>query len=73
MSVLAKARGYSRGFPTFLFDAIPGFSYQEHGVDYIASLLQGYQDAPKDVKNTGRAILQYLYAGPSYRHDPATR
>lgn len=50
MSVLAKARGYSRGFPTFLFDAIPGFSYQEHGVDYIASLLQGYQDAPKDVK-----------------------
>jgi len=46
MSVLAKARGYSRGFPTFLFDALPGFSYQEGGVDYIASLLQGYRDAP---------------------------
>lgn len=50
MSVLAKARGYSRGFPTFLFDAIPGFSYQEHGADYIASLLKGYTEPPHDVK-----------------------
>jgi ubiquinol-cytochrome c reductase cytochrome b/c1 subunit len=50
MSVLAKARGYSRGFPTFLFDAMPGFSYQEHGVDYVASLLKGYSDPPPDVK-----------------------
>jgi ubiquinol-cytochrome c reductase cytochrome c1 subunit len=48
MSVLAKARGYSRGFPTFLFDALPGLAYQEHGVDYIASLLTGYADAPHD-------------------------
>lgn len=47
MSVLAKARGHSRGFPTFLFDALPGLSYQEGGVDYIASILQGYKDAPK--------------------------
>ncbi len=47
-SVLAKARGRSRGFPTFLFDGLPGFSYQEGGVDYIASLLQGYKEAPKD-------------------------
>ncbi len=46
MSVLAKARGYSRGFPTFLLDALPGFTYQEGGVDYITSLLQGYHDAP---------------------------
>jgi ubiquinol-cytochrome c reductase cytochrome c1 subunit len=49
MSVLAKARGYGRGFPTFLFDAVPGFSYQEHGVDYIASLLKGYQETPHDM------------------------
>jgi ubiquinol-cytochrome c reductase cytochrome c1 subunit len=49
MSVLAKARGYSRGFPTFLLDVLPGFSYQEAGVDYIASLLQGYQDPPRSV------------------------
>ncbi len=50
MSVLAKARGYGRGFPTFLLDALPGLSYQEHGVDYIASLLKGYRDPPHDVK-----------------------
>ncbi|MEF3365402.1 cytochrome c1 [Methylocystis sp. 9N] len=49
-SVLAKARGYSRGFPLFLFDALPGFSYQEHGVDYIVSLMEGYSDPPPDVK-----------------------
>lgn len=49
MSVLVKARGYGRGFPTFLFDAIPGFSYQEHGVDYLASLLKGYSEPPEGV------------------------
>ncbi len=43
-SVLAKARGYSRGFPLFLLDGlpIPGGGYQEHGVDYIYALLNGY-------------------------------
>ncbi|QGM46446.1 cytochrome c1 [Methylocystis heyeri] len=50
MSVLAKARGHSSGFPGFLLDPLPGFTYQEGGVDYIASLLQGYRDAPADVK-----------------------
>ncbi|BBU61848.1 hypothetical protein MSC49_17830 [Methylosinus sp. C49] len=50
MSVLAKARGYSRGFPLFLADALPGFSYQEHGVDYIVALLTGYVDAPQGVE-----------------------
>ncbi|PWB82550.1 MAG: cytochrome c1 [Methylocystaceae bacterium] len=49
MSVLAKARGYSRGFPLFLADALPGFAYQEHGVDYITALLDGYADTPKGV------------------------
>lgn len=47
MSVLAKARTYSRGFPLFIWDALP-FSggYQEHGVDYIKALLVGYEDPP---------------------------
>ncbi|MGJ0392370.1 MAG: cytochrome c1 [Methylocystis sp.] len=49
MSVLAKARGYGRGFPTFLLDALPGLSYQEHGVDYVASLLKGYGEPPHGV------------------------
>lgn len=50
MSVLAKARGYSRGFPWFLLDALPGFSYQEHGVDFIVSLMEGYADPPPDTQ-----------------------
>ena len=46
MSVLAKARGYERGFPLFLVDALPFFAYQEHGVDYVVALLKGYKDKP---------------------------
>lgn len=49
MSVLAKARGYPRGFPKFLFDALPGFSYQEQGVDYMVALLGGYHEPPAGV------------------------
>ena len=37
MSVIAKARGYERGFPWFVFDMFT--QYQEHGVDYIVALL----------------------------------
>lgn len=44
MSVLAKARGYKRGFPGFVFDFFT--QYQEHGVDYIAAILQGYENPP---------------------------
>ncbi len=48
LSVMAKARGYSRGFPLFILDAFPGMAYQEHGVDYIAALLKGYTN-PDDL------------------------
>jgi ubiquinol-cytochrome c reductase cytochrome b/c1 subunit len=48
MSVLAKARTYERGFPWFVFDLIT--QYQEQGPDYIAALLKGYEEAPKDFK-----------------------
>jgi ubiquinol-cytochrome c reductase cytochrome b/c1 subunit len=48
MSVLAKARGYERGFPGFVFDFFT--QYQEKGVDYIAALLKGYENPPADVK-----------------------
>ena len=43
-SVLAKARGYERGFPWFIFDMFTQF--QEHGVDYIHALMGGYKDKP---------------------------
>jgi ubiquinol-cytochrome c reductase cytochrome c1 subunit len=49
-SVLAKARTYESGFPKFIFDAIPFLSYQEQGPDYIHAFLNGYVDAPADVK-----------------------
>jgi cytochrome c1 len=44
MSVIAKARGYDRGFPYWLWDML--VQYQEHGVDYITALLQGYEEKP---------------------------
>jgi cytochrome c1 len=43
MSLLAKARKYERGFPAFVFDWAPGFSYQELGPDYIYAILNGYE------------------------------
>jgi ubiquinol-cytochrome c reductase cytochrome b/c1 subunit len=45
LSLIAKARGYDRGFPTFVWDLVTQF--QEKGPNYIAALLQGYEDAPK--------------------------
>jgi ubiquinol-cytochrome c reductase cytochrome b/c1 subunit len=47
MSVLAKARSYPRGFPGFILDFFT--QYQEHGVDYIAALLKGYDNPPAGV------------------------
>ena len=47
-SVLAKARGYERGFPWFIFDMF--IQFQEHGVDYIHALMVGYKEkAPAGV------------------------
>ena len=45
MSTLAKARGYQRGFPLFVFDIITQF--QEQGPDYIAAYITGYEEPPK--------------------------
>jgi ubiquinol-cytochrome c reductase cytochrome b/c1 subunit len=42
LSLIAKARGYERGFPQFIFDAFTQF--QEKGPNYIDALLQGYED-----------------------------
>ncbi len=44
MSLLAKARGVTRGFPQFVFDIFT--QYQEGGPDYIHSLLTGYENPP---------------------------
>ena len=39
LSVIAKARGYERGFPYWLLDMVT--QYQEQGVDYITALHAG--------------------------------
>lgn len=44
LSVIAKARGYERGFPWFVFEAFT--DYQEGGPDYVHALLNGYTDPP---------------------------
>jgi ubiquinol-cytochrome c reductase cytochrome c1 subunit len=48
MSLLAKARGVTRGFPQFVFDIFT--QYQEGGPDYIHALLTGYQEPPAGVE-----------------------
>ena len=46
LSLITKARSYKRGFPWFIFDAFT--QYQEQGPDYVAALLQGYEDKVPD-------------------------
>ena len=45
MALLAKSLKYERGFPWFIFDALPGLEYQEMGADYIHAILTGYTKA----------------------------
>lgn len=47
-SLIAKARGVTRGFPLFVADIFT--QYQEGGPDYIYSLLTGYQEPPQGVE-----------------------
>ncbi|EGP08705.1 ubiquinol--cytochrome c reductase cytochrome B subunit [Bradyrhizobiaceae bacterium SG-6C] len=44
LSLIAKARGYERGFPQFIFDAF--MQFQEKGPNYIDAILQGYEEKP---------------------------
>jgi ubiquinol-cytochrome c reductase cytochrome b/c1 subunit len=44
LSLITKARSYGRGFPMFLIDFFT--QYQEQGPDYVAALLQGYEEKP---------------------------
>ncbi len=61
LSVMAKARTYERGFPWFITDMFT--QYNENGVDYIASLLQGYVDPPEDFELLDGAIYNLYYPG----------
>jgi ubiquinol-cytochrome c reductase cytochrome b/c1 subunit len=44
LSLITKARSYERGFPWFIFDFFT--QYQEQGPDYVAGILQGFEDKP---------------------------
>jgi ubiquinol-cytochrome c reductase cytochrome b/c1 subunit len=44
LSLIAKARSYERGFPWFVFDFFTQF--QEQGPNYVAAILQGFEDKP---------------------------
>ncbi|MBP1852588.1 cytochrome c1 [Rhizobium halophytocola] len=69
MSLLAKARGVERGFPTFIFDIFT--QYQEGGPDYIYSLLTGYQEPPEGVTvPEGTHFNPYFAAAPSLAMAP---
>jgi ubiquinol-cytochrome c reductase cytochrome c1 subunit len=59
-SLLAKARGVERGFPTFIFDIFT--QYAESGPDYIYSLLTGYGQEPP----AGMTIPEGTYYNPYF-------
>jgi ubiquinol-cytochrome c reductase cytochrome c1 subunit len=62
-SLLAKARGVERGFPTFIFDIFT--QYQEGGPDYIHALLTGFQDPPAGVTVAEGTHFNPYFAGAS--------
>jgi ubiquinol-cytochrome c reductase cytochrome c1 subunit len=59
-SLIAKARGVTRGFPTFVFDIFT--QYAEGGPDYIHSLLTGYGHEPP----AGMQIAEGTYYNPYF-------
>ena len=69
-SLIAKARGVERGFPTFIFDIFT--QYAENGPDYIHSLLTGYgQEPPAGMEiPEGTYYNPYFIAGKSLKMPP---
>jgi ubiquinol-cytochrome c reductase cytochrome b/c1 subunit len=68
LSVMAKARTYERGFPSFLLDVVT--QYQEQGVDYIAALLKGYDKAPEGMEMPAGTMYNKYYPGHSIKMPP---
>ena len=60
LSLMAKARGVTRGFPTFVFDIFT--QYAEGGPDYIHSLLTGYDEEPP----AGMEVAEGTYYNPYF-------
>jgi ubiquinol-cytochrome c reductase cytochrome c1 subunit len=65
LSLIAKARGVERGFPTFVFDVFT--QYAEGGPDYIYSLLTGFGQTPEE----GLTIPEGTHYNPYFMHGPS--
>ncbi|HEV7251581.1 MAG TPA: cytochrome c1 [Mesorhizobium sp.] len=65
LSLIAKARGVERGFPTFVFDLVT--QYAENGPDYLYGLLTGYGETPPP----GLEIPEGTYYNPYFIAGPA--
>jgi ubiquinol-cytochrome c reductase cytochrome b/c1 subunit len=62
LSLITKARSYERGFPWFIFDLFT--QYQEQGPDYVAAILQGFEDKPPaDAKIPDGAYYNKYFPG----------
>ncbi|MBX3598143.1 MAG: cytochrome c1 [Rhizobiaceae bacterium] len=70
MSLLAKARGVTRGFPLFVVDIFT--QYAEGGPDYIYSLLTGYNETPPEGMEIpeGTHYNPYFVSGKSLKMAP---
>jgi ubiquinol-cytochrome c reductase cytochrome b/c1 subunit len=68
LSVIVKARGYERGFPGFLIDMFT--QYQEHGADYLVSLLKGYENAPAGFELPPGAMYNKYFPGHAIAMPP---
>ncbi len=65
LSLIAKARGVERGFPTFVFDVFT--QYAESGPDYIYGLLTGYEEEVPE----GINVPEGTYYNPHFISGPA--
>jgi ubiquinol-cytochrome c reductase cytochrome c1 subunit len=61
LSVITKARSYEVGFPGFIIDAFT--QYQEGGVDYIFSYLNGFEDPPVGVTLSPTQFWNKIFPG----------
>jgi len=68
LSLMAKARGYERGFPQFVFDAFSQF--QEKGPNYIHAILNGYKEKPAGFSLPEGSYYNVYFPGHSIKMPP---
>jgi ubiquinol-cytochrome c reductase cytochrome b/c1 subunit len=68
LSLIAKARGYERGFPQFVFDAFTQF--QEKGPNYIHAILTGFKEKPAGFNLPEGSYYNVYFPGHSIKMPP---